>query len=136
MIKFKAIIKRTLREFEPHMVYSDYSAAECDHPGHVKHYLCDEIILVMGVEIGGEWHYENDVYYMAGSYYSLCSGIDGWILNSINLGMPINVGHIATLKKIGHLWSPDEKLREIVTRHDPLVFSLLEMIGKFSEVME
>ena len=138
MTKFKAIIKGTLREFEPHMVYSDYSAAECDYPGHVKHYLCDEIILLMGINIDGVTYYENDVFLNVhnGQYYRFVPHYFRFCFFPLTSMMhhPLEVGWDQEMKKIGTLFSLDPEILELAERYDPPVYSCLECIGKFSEV--
>ena len=138
MIKFKAIIKDTLREFEPHMIYSDYSAAEHISPGVLKHYLCDEIILLMGTNIDGVTYYENDVFLNMcnGQYYRFIPHYFRFCFFPLTsmIHQPLEVGWDQEMEKIGTLFSLDPEILELVERYDPPVYSCLECIGKFSEV--
>lgn len=132
MIRFNAIIKETMKEFEPEAIEKNDGGVWWEG----NNYSLSEIILRMGVEIGGEWHFENDVYKDKGSFYILHGYIGGWILNGINRSMPRKIGFINEFEKIGHLWNDNEIIQELVKRYDPEVYSCFQRLGRFSEVMK
>ena len=144
MIRFRALIKETGEMFEPEIIeknrlYKNWTHFQLNAGYTYAHEKAQlpyvDAILMIGIQIGDSWHYENDVYTDGhGKYYQLWSGIGGWILNSINYGKPIKIDYINELQKIGHLWTP--KIQELIKKFDPHVYSCFQDLGPFSEVMK
>lgn len=137
MIKFEAIVKETWeRKFIQKVIFDDAGEILLIlPPGYL--YSADEVVLVMGVEIGGVRHNENDVYRVGACYYALQPNIyHGWQLMPINYGCSLELKSINEIEKVGHLWSRDKNIREVVKGYNPEVYSLMRRLGKFSEVMK
>lgn len=131
MIKLKALIKETGEMFEPVQIDLRDGMVGIQHPSG-EWFDSGTYILMIGIEIDGVTYFENDVFRDVGCYYYLCSGIGGWILNSINCAMPINVGNIQSLENVGHLWTPENQ--RLTKEFNPHVYSCFQDLGRFSEV--
>lgn len=138
MIKFRAIIIGTGKEFEPKCIYCNGTII---HPNGNR-YPKGSYILRMGVQIGGVRHYENDLFDWIDEpnfdheYFYIISNIYmGFRFMEINQRRCIGITNLKGMKKIGHLWTPG-KIQELVKKYDPPVYSCFKNLGPFSKVMK